>query len=266
MYKLPVSLQKMKDSDAVFVIELYVLQLRTGTVRLAACDTDIDFAGEHYLAVPIQRGEITKSVDKSTDNMDLQIADVDDSKIAYLLKGFDFRGCEAVMFQIAYPDSLQDGACKLCFSGYLDSPSIANAVFSCTVKSRMPNIEVPNRSCQLNCNAEFGDPDDCGASKDERTFAALEGSSQGCVYTEDTHAADYWKDGVLTISGESRLIRKSAGGKIYLAYPLLQEIEVGEKVTLERGCDKTYKTCEERFNNLTSFSGFPSIPWESVYR
>lgn len=266
MYKLPVSLAQMKDGDAVFVVELYILQLRTGVVRLAACDTDIRFAGDDYLALPLERGEIARSVDKSTDNMDLRIADVDDSKIAYLLKGFDFRGCEVTMFQIAYPESLEDETCKLCFSGYLDSPAIENGVFSCVVKSRLPNVQVPNRSCQQSCNAEFGDPDDCGANRDRRTFAVASGTSQDVIYAQDASEADYWKDGVVTINGESRMVRKSGGGRIYLAYPFLQDLEPGMTFEIERGCDKVYKTCDERFDNLANFSGYPAIPWESVYR
>ena len=55
---LPVCMAKAKESNNPFFIELYILNLRTGVTRLAACDENITFAGETYLAVPVQRGDI----------------------------------------------------------------------------------------------------------------------------------------------------------------------------------------------------------------
>lgn len=38
---LPVCMKKMKESAQTFFIELYTIELRTGTIYLAACDEDI---------------------------------------------------------------------------------------------------------------------------------------------------------------------------------------------------------------------------------
>ena len=82
-----------------------------------------------------------------------------------------------------------------------------------------------------------------------------------------SYSNDYWKDGVISVKGESRLILSSSGNKVTIAYSFLQDdIQEGTQATLIRGCDKTKETCKNRFNNLRNFSGFPAIPFESVYR
>ena len=152
------------------------------------------------------------------------------------------------------------------FSGYIDDPSYSAGEFSCTLKTRLPNIEVPLRSCQLCCNSEFGDAE-CQMSLGLISTTLAAGSTNSKILLSSTYPKDYWKDGVISIKGESRLILKSEGNSITIAYSFLQEnVTTGTQVSLIRGCDKTKETCKSRFNNLKNFSGFPSIPWEAVYR
>lgn len=56
----------------------------------------------------MQRGTIKSSVDAKIDNVELKIADTDNSKITALLEGFDFRGRYVEIFRIQYPESLED--------------------------------------------------------------------------------------------------------------------------------------------------------------
>ena len=52
MITLPVSMAKAKESGNPFFIELYVLQLRDGVMRIAATDENILCNNEEYTAVP----------------------------------------------------------------------------------------------------------------------------------------------------------------------------------------------------------------------
>ena len=72
---------------------------------------------------------------------------------------------------------------------------------------------------------------------------------------------------MISIKGESRLILSNKDNKIVVNYSFLQDgIKDGIYATLIRGCDKTKETCQNRFNNMKKFSGFPAIPFENVYR
>jgi uncharacterized phage protein (TIGR02218 family) len=41
---------------------------------------------------------------------------------------------------------------------------------------------------------------------------------------------------------------------------LAAAIQVGDGFTLTAGCDKTFKTCQEKFDNKGNFRGFPHVP------
>lgn len=267
MIILPQKMSEMKDSDATFFIELYVINLKTGTIYLAATDTDITFAGQTYMAIPFQRETIDRSMDNVIDSCDISLGDGDYDKLAYLCNGFDFRGADVTIFKIAYPDSLKDDTIKsISFIGYINSCSYSDGVFSCSLNTRLPNIEVPNRTCQLCCNSDFGD-DECGIPLEETRVQLVSGSNNSNILLSATYGKDYWKDGVISIKGESRLILSNEDNKIVVNYSFLQsDIKEGMYVTLIRGCDKTKETCRDRFNNMKNFSGFPAIPWENVYR
>ena len=263
---VPISLQQMKDKGETFFIELYEIALRTGTIYLAACDEDIEFNGQTYTAVPFERGEISKSIDQVTDQCTVSVGDVDDDRLAYIMNGFDFRGCAALITKIAYPDSLETNQGYFVFGGYLDNPAFENGVFSCTIKSYFPSIQAPSRSYQLSCNSAFGDCI-CGMNKDRTTLRITAVNSDGSLVVDKTYEArNYWRDGLISISGESRLITGSSDNKIQVNYGFMQGNLVGKTAVVERGCDKTFETCRSRYNNLKRFSGFPAIPFESQYR
>lgn len=261
----PVSLQQMKDKGETFFIELYEVTLRTGTIYLAACDEDIEFNGHTYVAVPFERGDISKSIDQVVDQCTVNIGDVDDDRLAYIMNGFDFRGCYAIISRIAYPESLETNQAFYVFCGYLDNPAYEDGVFSCTIKSYFPNIEAPCRAYQLSCNSAFGDSI-CRMSKNRTTLTVTNVSDKGILTVNQSYSDDYWKDGIAVISGESRFVVASTGQQIQVNYGFMQSNLVGKKIILERGCDKTFTTCKERYNNLKRFSGFPAIPFESQYR
>jgi len=264
---LPQKMSEMKDSDATFFIELYIVNLKTGTIYLAATDTDITFAGQTYMAIPFQRETIDRSMDNVIDSCEISLGDGNYDKLAYLSNGFDFRGADVTIFKISYPDSLEDDTIKsISFMGYVNSCSYSDGVFSFSLNTRLPNIEVPNRTCQLCCNSEFGDSE-CGISLEETNVELATGSTSSNILLPSTYETNYWKDGVIFIKGESRLILSNEGNKIVVNYSFLQsDIKGGMEATLIRGCDKTKETCQNRFNNMKKFSGFPAIPFENVYR
>lgn len=267
MIILPQKMSEMKDSDATFFIELYIINLKTGKLYLAATDTDITFAGQTYMAIPFQRETIDKSMDNVIDTCEISLGDGDYDKLAYLCNGFDFRGADVTIFKIAYPDSLEDDTIKsISFMGYINSCGYSGGVFSFSLNTRLPNIEVPNRTCQLCCNSEFGD-EECGISLEETKVELANGSTNSNILLSSTYETDYWKDGVISIKGESRLILSNEGNKIVVNYSFLQsDIKGGTEATLIRGCDKTKESCRNRFDNMKNFSGFPAIPFEKIYR
>lgn len=261
---IPVEMEKAKDSNAPFFIELYVLKLRTGLSYIAACDEDIVFNGQTFVHIPFSREDITRSADNLFDETQVHLGDVDGTKLSYVLNGFDFRGCEVGIWKIQYPDSLKDGSCLPIFIGYLDSPSYSEGVFSCTLRSIFPTVNTPQRLYQTQCNSNFGDAN-CTLERKQYNVKITNVSTEGNVLTvERSFDKDFFSFGMAIICGESRNIIGNDRNNITLGINFLQSDLVGQYVILERGCDKT-KECCKKFNNLKHFSGFPAIPFEANY-
>lgn len=261
---LPVCMKKMKESAQTFFIELYTIELRTGTIYLAACDEDIEYHGNKYIAVPIQRESVVRSMDNITDSCTLTISDVDYSLLAYVCNGFDFRGCHVTIIRIQYPDSLEDPAIfEWVCSGSIDEPAFSDGTFSCKLQTVFPQIECPNRSYQLACNSEFGDAECAYVPHEE--VAAIVSSKDNKVTLGTAYPDNYWRSGVITIGGESRIIEQNIGAELTLNVNFLQDDLTMKPVYLKQGCDKSHERCKY-YKNQMHYSGFLAIPFESVYR
>ena len=261
---LPICMAQEKESGNPFFIELYVIELRTGVLRLAACDENVIYNGMEYIAVPFQRGDVKRSKDNITDSVEITLGDCSYELLSFVMNGFDFRGCNATVFKIMYPDSLKDpSVAKWVFSGFIDEPSFTGGSFSCQIVARMPEINCPNRNFRLACNSEFGDAE-CGMSLSTETLSVK--SVNGCtIKLSQSYPSNYWKDGVITITGESRTITSSNNDSVTVNVGFAQLNLNGSSATLRRGCDKTVARCKQ-YNNMQHYGGFPAIPFESTYR
>lgn len=54
----------------------------------------------------------------------------------------------------------------------------------------------------------------------------------------------------------------SAGRELELWQVIRGNLKVGDRIRIEAGCDKRWKTCGGKFKNTLNFRGFPSIPGE----
>ena len=258
---LPVSIEKAKEQASSFFVELYNVYLKTGTIRICNCDTVINFNGYNYYPVPIERGNIKSTVDAKIDNMDLKISDADNEKVSALLEGFDFRGRRVEIFRIQYPESLTDNNIVIpVFWGYLDAPAYSNGEFTCTVKASFPKGKVPFRYTQYICNNTFGD-ENCKMKKEKVTVDIEEASSSPAnIKTSYVGKDDYYKNGLITIGYETKMIKtNTSNGFISTYYPFLGELK--GKAILQRNCDKTPEMCEH-YKNRQNYGGFLAIPKE----
>lgn len=268
MQILPVKFQENKEKYSTFFIPLITIELKTATLRYAVCDQDITFDGNYYTAFPVEIGVVKSSVDSKRDNTELSLSNVDDAFGLYLFSGGDPRGSIVSIVDISYPESITDPTeFRYRFVGELDSPSLddSKSIFKCTVKSRMPNYQT-GRTLMLSCNNEFADQVFCMASKDLTTGSVQSGSTQSIINTGVTKADNYWKNGHITINGEKQKIKSSSGTQVITEYPFLFNLDVGDSLTLERHCDKSFATCKDIFTQGQNFSGFPSIPFELVVK
>ena len=269
---LPTKISAMKDSDSVFFIDLYVLHLISGDLHFAACDEPINFYSPGtttvvtYSAQPIERDVLKATVDNKVDTTKITISNATEEFTSALLQSFDFRGSDVEIIQIAYPDSLTDPtAYRYVFLGYIDAPSIdmGKATFEAQLKVKIPNLE-SNRTVGKPCNAWFGDAEECGVTQVVGSGTCEPNSTQNIIYYYGFTGSTYWLNGVITIGYESKKIISQGDGWVQVEYPFFSS-PTNHYFTIVTGCDKTQTDCK-RWNNLSNYSGFPSINTEFLIK
>ena len=82
---------------------------------------------------------------------------------------------------------------------------------------------------------------------------------------------NYCTNGIITFtsgenSGLKYEIKSHVGNVITLGLLADYDVTSGTTFTITAGCDKTFSTCKNKFNNVVNFGGFPHIQTEVQYR
>ena len=188
------------------------------------------------------------------------------------IKAGRFDGAEIMAWLVNWSDTSQR---ILQFRGTLGELQRSNGAFQAELRGLTETLnQQVGRVYQSPCSAVLGDRrckvdltapgyfteplvekvKDCKVFK----FAALDGFDdrwfeRGRVVVLSGAAA-----GLIGVVKNDRLT--NAGRSIELWEALSAEIEVGDRIRIEAGCDKRLDTCRFKFNNILNFQGFPDIP------
>ena len=64
---------------------------------------------------------------------------------------------------------------------------------------------------------------------------------------------------IISLGGESRMITQRVGDDLTISYPFTR-LDPGDSITVVRGCDHSFFTCINEYNNGPNFGGFPVVP------
>jgi uncharacterized phage protein (TIGR02218 family) len=127
--------------------------------------------------------------------------------------------------------------------------------------------QMPRRLYQAACTHIFGDAM-CTFDRASRasTQAALAGSTQAQIVTalSPGSATPYNQGTIIGVAGlnagQRRTIVQLTGGVASMLKAWLYPVSVGDTFEFLPGCDHTTATCQNTFNNLIHYGGFPYIP------
>lgn len=114
-----------------------------------------------------------------------------------------------------------------------------------------------NRFCDARCGLDIADYTDSitVTGPDGNQFFTSNLSFSDNFYTEGRLT---WLTGDNT--GRSSTVIYSNGSNIRLFDPMPYPIQVGDTASIQRGCDKTFRTCRSIFGNGLNFNGEPGLP------
>ncbi len=256
------------DSPLGTIALCWRLQRRDGVaLGFTAHDRDLVIAGLAYRAAP---GMLPSAV-ALTDGFDADAMDVSGALTSAAISGADLAsgrwdGARARLFAVDWTEPESEPL--LLARGELGAVSIEGAGFTAELlgPAALLNRPVVERTSP-ECRANFGDLR-CRADLAPRTRltrvaaaideATIEVESAGSEAGAYAYGSLRWISGAN--SGLAATILRASGPLLTLRDPAAFEVTIGDRVEIVEGCDKSFETCRNRFDNSDNFRGEPHLP------
>jgi uncharacterized phage protein (TIGR02218 family) len=188
-----------------------------------------------------------------------------------------FRDAHVLLFTLDYFNlGLGPFEIRRCFIGGSDinASTVQFEVESWSVRSRVQVGAVTTSTCRCRRVGDAQCQADMTLNTSDTNFprrvvnATVTGVTDERRFTVSAvsgYPANHFRYGrVLFLTGANAGLagttQQDSSGFISLREPLLVNLSVGDKVTLEAGCDRTITTCKAKFNNVIHFRGEPRAP------
>lgn len=139
---------------------------------------------------------------------------------------------------------------------------------TCKGKNNLLDQYAPRNVYQIGCLHNFCDVN-CTLNAAEFTAGYNVGSGATSIFIPWSGNAPgnyaLYGNGAITFangaaSGQSRTIMSGTEDGLNLAYPLYEVPAAGDSFTAQQGCDKTYATCQNVYDNLQHRRAFDFVP------
>ena len=247
-------------------IELYRFISPTTTYRYTSAGQDFDLDGEIFQAQPIQRNALQGTSQDDSPTLDIQIA-----IIAEVVQDFAFQISENNLRLELLRSHGTTATTSLIWEGDVSGIGVRGRTARIRVPSRFGSslsAPVPSVYYQSQCNHSLYD------ARCQVARSAFQQNTQTdtVAQTAITVASvggnpDQWFLGgeiVRVTDGERRLIVRQIGLNLVINFPF-RTMNVGDQVQLFAGCDRTARTCRDKFSNIINFGGHPLIPLQNVF-
>jgi uncharacterized phage protein (TIGR02218 family) len=229
---------------------------------------DLEVEGVTYIAASgYTRTAIRSTADLAVDNLDVESVFSDDGITEEDLRAGKYDFAEVRMFLVNYQD-LSQGILKL-RRGWLGEVTIRDGMYVAELRGMTQRLQMTVGEVYApDCSADLGDAR-CGA--DLTTFE--ESGTVGTVTSATAfetmlvQATGWYDGGELTWTaganaGQTVAVRSwdAAMGTLTLFLPALYPMQAGDAFTIRPGCDKSFATCQTKFDNAVNFRGFPHVP------
>jgi uncharacterized phage protein (TIGR02218 family) len=265
------------NSDQFIMADLYTITLVGGPIlRYSAAPTALSATGYTFALGPrFERSKFKVVIGTQVDELQVQIYPEPTDLvggISFLRAAWQGQFDGALLqleraFMPTYGDT-SPGTIVL-FSGRISDIECTRS--SVDIKSRshleLLNIQMPRRLWQSSCTHLFGDAMcQFDRSSMQATFSAGPGSSQVQIASAlSPTPSNLYVQGTLTgitgaNAGSSRTVAEMGGGWVHVKLAFASPVLAGDQFQLLPGCDRTFATCTNLFNNAAHFGGFPYIP------
>jgi uncharacterized phage protein (TIGR02218 family) len=229
---------------------------------------DLEIDGVTYRAASgYTRTAIRGTANLAVDNLDVESVLSSDGMTEEDLRAGKYDFAEVRLFLVNYQD-LGQGILKL-RRGWLGKVTIRDGMYVAELRVMTQRLQMTVGEVYApDCSADLGDAR-CGIDLTALEESGAVGTVLGATAFETTLAqATGWYDGgELTWTGGANAGRTVAvrswdasTGMLSLFLPALYPMQAGDAFTIRPGCDKSFATCQAKFDDVVNFRGFPHVP------
>jgi len=235
-------------------------------------DQDLTVAGQLYEAsTGYTRSAIHTISDMSVDNLDIESALNSDSLNADDLRAGVWDAAEIEIFFVNWQDLTQ--GIIILKRGTIGLVELQDTIFKAELRGMTQALQ--QQIVELytpDCRADLGDAR-CTVNIAALTVTGtVTAATDRYGFTDSSRpeAADYFDNGMVTWTSGLNIGRKmeigtfASGGVFALYLPMPGTITVGDTYSAQPGCDKSFATCQSRYNNVLNFRGEPYIPGPDI--
>lgn len=257
------------------VAELFTFSRLDNVRRYTSYHRAVVYGGETYAPAVIKRGAFTRKMTDSPARMNIT-APISDVFSMYKM-GTPVYPVTAEVRRVLL--ATPDVGSHILFKGSVVSVSLKGQMCVASCQSIGVELErtIPSVMYQPSCSNDLFD-DRCGLNRNDykmtvKVFNWLDDTHRGFYMDADgtdawgddlwNKSGSYWAGGYCVFGDDKRFITTSS--RVFFAfyavlhYPI-DDLEVGDVVTMYPGCTKSPQTCLNDFSNLENFVGFPYIP------
>lgn len=254
-------------------VELYTIAYDFNRWYYTSGDEDVHVDPVTYRAIPIERSELEISTDRSAAEFTVNIAL--DAEFLNLFRVSPPSGVVTILVE-RYHRTDTGGERGIVFKGAIANVSWSIESAELTCESSSQTIKQPG----LRRHYQYGCPymlygGDCGVNRADYQVDGTASNING-IQVDVTAAANYeddWfaggyieftHDSLGTVERIAISTSTQVNGRLTLfTYPV--GLASGAEVRLFAGCDRTFGTCVEKFNNGPAYGGQPFTPLKNPF-
>ncbi len=249
--------------EASAPVELYIWTTPSTTYRTTNQRRDFVYLSQTYRAVPTMRSSIVGATTQDADELivDLPSTDPIVADNAYLIMP---RSMTLEVWRVQRVSGTHEVIWKGDVSNFALSKGINARVRSPSSMAETLDTSVPSAFFQSQCNHTLGNrlcAKDLSPIGFTNTTTVAGVTGLVITVTSVGGQPDDWFQGgrIRRVSdGEVRMISTQKGNVLNINFPF-RALNITDSVTIIVGCDKSVRTCRDKFDNVQRFGGHPNI-------
>ena len=246
------------DAESNQFAELYKFEFPNNIYYYTSFYKDVESNYQIYTAVPMRRSRIESNIN-IFDNNKLEVVSRPTDTLRDYVSNSTLLNVKVTISKL----DIVSGTSKVIFIGTGGGIALKDEFISLSLTpvSSIFGFKIPKVLYQPFCNNILFNKT-CSLNKTNyQTYTTVTVNTDGSLQSDDfTSKPDGWYTGGFVLYGEEyRLITNHVGNKIYLQVSFNEDVN-SKKIYAYPGCDGSPATCQNKFNNLENFVGFPYIP------